>query len=949
MLLEAVSAARVTGKGCNPVVVRDSPLIEVVMRSGRRILRRDRGKTLGPIVLAIALLLLLFASATAERLNRLEAHLSSGDSRIDAAVSDLSRNSGLLANSDTKDNLGANRSALATLRADIATIRDTLKDQDEHTRTKDSVSNFLAGGVAVLGVLLIGLIAGQIRARIEAEVALRVSEARYRLLVEHASDVIFQLDLNLYREYISPSVTTVFGYQPEELIGLKITKQFHPDDAQRVKEAYTALSRGDDSVTLVARVQPRDGGWIWVEARNRLVRDETGAPAKIIGIMTDISARHAAETALQESEENYRSLYANAPAIIYTVDTTNKILTATNQALDLFGYTREEVIGRKGDEFMTRAARQALPLHLRPELIQSGGVVDVPGQILTKAGDTRDVLMSAIAQRDAAGNITRTIVLVTDVTERKRLEAALRDSEARAREIAENASDVIGRFDASGRCTFASPAYSRVFGYDASEILGQEVTTACIPEDIPLVQSTFEGMIKHKRPTLITIRGRHKDGRQLWLEANSSVICDRSTGAVSEVVSIVRDVTERHLANLRIEEAKREAEQANRAKSDFLATMSHELRTPMNGVLGFTSILLETDLNPEQRLLLARVQNSGEALLAIIDDILDLSKIEAGALTLEDIPFSLREIAYNAVNVLEPKAQAKALPLSVEIDDDVRDAVLGDPTRLRQVLLNLLSNAVKFTESGGVVLRIVEIAGSDRNVLRFEVIDSGMGISQDDQKLLFHPFSQIDNSMTRRFGGTGLGLAISHRLVKAMPGGNIGVESELGRGSRFWFTAVLPEAEVDGSAFARAEGARHSRPRRILVAEDHLDNQCIIEAFLTHTGHSVTVVDDGEAAVAAARAGAYDLVLLDVRMPGMNGLEAARAIRELPGRNGRVPIIALSADAMKSDIDACLAAGMDGHLSKPIEKSTLLQTIDLWSAVECEGEASLFIPDRKAS
>ena len=905
------------------------------MRSRRRILRRQSGKILGPIVLATALLLLLFASATAERLNRLEARLQADDLRISAAVADLSR--------------GAGRPIAAPERSDIATIKDSLKDQAEHAHPNDAAGNILAGGVGILGVLLIGLTAGQIRARIDTESALRESEARYRLLVEHASDVIFQVDLDLRREYVSPSVTAVFGFEPQELIGRKVIKQFHPDDVGRVQETYWALLRNGDSNTLVARVQHRDGHWIWVEARNRLVRDEAGAPAKIIGIITDISARHAAETALQESEANYRSLYANAPAIIYTVDTANRIVTVTNQALELFGYTREEVIGRKSDEFMSRAARRALPLHLRPELLESGGVVDVPGQIHTKSGDVRDVLLSAIAQRDAAGEITRTIVLVTDVTERKRLEAALRESEARAREIAENASDVIGRFDANGRCTFASPSYSRVFGYDASEILGREVTSAVIPEDVELVQKTFEGMMTHKRPTLITIRGRHKDGRPLWLEANSSVICDRTTGAVLEVVSIVRDVTERHLANLRVEEAKREAEQANRAKSDFLATMSHELRTPMNGVLGFASILLETDLTPEQRLLLARVQNSGEALLAIIDDILDLSKIEAGALALEEIPFSLREIAGNAVHVVESNAQAKALTLSTEIGDDVPDGVLGDPTRLRQVLLNLLSNAVKFTETGGVSLRIVRPAGADRDVLRFDVCDTGMGIAAEDQKLLFQPFSQIDNTMTRRFGGTGLGLAISHRLVKAMPGGDIGVESAPGQGSRFWFTASLPEAAVDASAFADRNAALPLRPRRILVAEDHLDNQCVIEAILSQTGHAVTVVGDGAAALAAMRAAAFDLVLLDVRMPGMNGLDTARAIRELPGRNGRIPIIALSAGAMKSEIDACLAAGMDGHLAKPIQKSTLLQTIDLWSHVSDDDDSSLFFPHQKAS
>ena len=410
------------------------------------------------------------------------------------------------------------------------------------------------------------------------------------------------------------------------------------------------------------------------------------------------------------------------------------------------------------------------------------------------SGDVRDVLISAIAEHDTAGAVKRTIVLVTDVTERKRLEAALRNSEARARAVTENAGDVILRFDSAGRCTFASPSYSRIFGYNIGEALDHVVGSTVFAEDRPLARKTFEGMIKHKRPTLITFRGRHRDGRTLWLEANSSVICDHTTGTVAEVVSIVRDVTERHLANLRVEEARREAERANRAKSDFLATMSHELRTPMNGVLGFASILLETGLAPEQLRLAKRIQSSGEALLAIIDDILDLSKIEAGALTLEQIPFSLRDTVNTAVYIVEPRMMAKKLALSVGIDPAVEDAIVGDPTRVGQVLLNLLSNAVKFTESGSVTLRIDRPGGPGSDVLRFEVGDTGIGIALEDQKLLFQPFSQVDNSMTRRFGGTGLGLAICRRLLEAMPGGGIGVESEVGNGSRFWFTVALPQA-----------------------------------------------------------------------------------------------------------------------------------------------------------
>lgn len=766
------------------------------MRAGRKMLRQDGGRLLGPLVLATALLLLMFAYALSGRLNFLEAQQRAASRQIAPAVSLLSLSTDRLAALATPSTPEHERAGLAAVRADLLTLRESLRNQAASPELGGRAGTLLVAGIGIFGVILIGLTAAQIRGRINTETKLREGEARYRLLVEYASDVIFQTDLDLRREYVSPSVAAIFGYQPEELIGTTATKQFHPEDWPRVQEAYRALSRGGDFITLVARMRHRDDRWVWVEARNRLVRDAWGAPAKIIGIITDISARHAAEAALQASEASYRSLYVNAPAIIYTVDSSDRVLTVTDQALALFGYGRDEVIGRQSSEFMTRSARRAIPLTARPEFLATGGVVDVPAQFLTKSGAVRDVLLSAIAERDPAGSVRRTIVLVTDVTERKRLETALRNSDARARVIAENAGDVIFRFDSMGRCTFASPSYSRIFGYDVGEILEHDVGSAVVPEDRPRAQRTFAGMIKHKRPTLATFRGRHRDGRTLWLEANSSVICDRNTGAVAEVVSIVRDVTERHLANLRVEEARREAERANRAKSDFLATMSHELRTPMNGVLGFASILLESGLAPQQMRLAQRIQSSGEALLAIIDDILDLSKIEAGALTLEEIPFSLRETVNATIKAVAPKAAAKQLELSVGIDADAEDAVVGDPTRVRQVLLNLLSNAVKFTESGGVALRVARPGGPGNGVLRFEVSDSGIGIADDDQRLLFQPFSQVDGSITRRFGGAGLGLAISRRLLEAMPGGGIGVESQLGKGSCFWFTVSLPRADV---------------------------------------------------------------------------------------------------------------------------------------------------------
>ncbi|HEY5789996.1 MAG TPA: ATP-binding protein [Gammaproteobacteria bacterium] len=382
------------------------------------------------------------------------------------------------------------------------------------------------------------------------------------------------------------------------------------------------------------------------------------------------------------------------------------------------------------------------------------------------------------------------------------------------------------------------------------------------------------------------------------------------------------------------------AEAANRAKAGFLATMSHEMRTPLNAVLGLLGLLQDETLRPRQRELVGTAREAGETLLDLISDILDLSKMGAGKLQLENSAWEPAGLLQSVHRLLQPKAVEKGLALRLALPERLPGAVLGDPGRLRQVLLNLAGNAVKYTERGSVVIGLEVTPGDGRGQrLRFSVVDTGIGIAGERQAEVFTEFTMLDASYARRYGGTGLGLAISRQLVELM-GGRIGVDSELGQGSRFWFEVELPETEQPVSRSALDLPLLPAlRPARLLLAEDVAANRLVARELLQRVGHHVDTVADGAEALQAVTGYPYDLVLMDVSMPGMDGLQATRAIRELDGPVARIPIVAMTAHAMCGDREAFLAAGMDDYLQKPVDRVELLATVARWCAEHPRGEA----------
>lgn len=789
--------------------------------------------------------------------------------------------------------------------------------------------------------------------RRKAEATLRASESALNHAQEVAHLGSWELDIDRDRLVCSAESYRLFGVTPGTPLGSgHFFERIHPDDRGAVTAAWKAALAGapyDIEHRILA-----DGRTLWVHGRAEVTFDSTGKAVHALGTVQDITVQKQLSLDLEIHREHLDALVKARTAELLSAQ--HALATAEAQYRGLVESPVAGVFIMEGNRF--RYVNPALAtIHgcaSAEEMIALGDPEQwlAPEDVERVAGNARRVLAGGTAssleftglRRDGSNIALEVYVtqasyegrpavagLVLDISQRKAVQAALARDNERFRIAVEAAPMAILMTDGSGRIVLANPMLAKIFGYEPGELLGQPVETL-IPTPLRARHSRLHAEFRGApgmRPMGMgrDLEGQRKDGSRFPVEVG---LGHMALGDATLILAAISDITDHQLAIARQEEARAVAEAASVAKSSFLANMSHEIRTPLNAILGMIHLVRRAGVTDKQADYLDKQKTAGEHLLAVINAILELAKIESGKYELAEKPFDVREMVDLVAGLLQERVQAKKLQFTISVATR-QTSFRGDATRLQQALLNFANNAVKFTESGTVALRVsADEESADEALLRFEVEDTGIGIAPEALERLFEPFEQADNSATRKYGGTGLGLVITKKIAELM-GGAAGAASTPGAGSTFWFTARLKKTQSASAPEAESGSAemllrRDHRGRRVLLVEDEPINREIAQAHLEDAGLNVTTASSGAQAVRLATDRPFDLILMDLKMPEMDGLEATRRIREVAHCAG-VPIVALTANAFAEDRKNCIAAGMVDFVTKPFDPELLYSVL----------------------
>lgn len=757
----------------------------------------------------------------------------------------------------------------------------------------------------------------------------REQEALFEAAFEHSALGKCLVSLEGRTLRANAAACAILGYSEAQLQATPADDILHPDDVQTDETRAQRLMKGEiDSYQMERRLLHSGGAYVWTRMTVGLVRFADGSPKHFVIELEDLTERHAAEAALKASEERYRLIAENTSDMIIMSDLNGRA-TYVSQAIRQAGRRPEDLEGRSFAESVHPEdlpklvkAFQRLAKGGRPERVRWRGVDQTSGGWSWLESNPSLVRDPATGAATGFLDVIRNVQVQVEQEEALgKATAALQHSEARYRLIGENTSDIIVMAEPNGRIEYISPSVATI-GYTPEELIGAAFVKQMHPEDLTRVWPALKDLPPGATSQRMRWRAQHKTtGEWIWLESQPTMLKDPQTGGPAGFLDVVRDVSLQVQQEEALASARAEAEEAATAKSQFLANMSHEIRTPLTAVLGFTSLLSDLPDLPETAVgYVDRIDGAGKGLLAIVNDILDFSKLEAGKFEIRPRPTDVAALCEETLHLFSTQAESKGLSLALEMAPDVPRAAMLDGDRLRQTLINLIGNGIKFTEVGGVTLRVAA-SGDER--IRVEVSDTGLGLDADAQARLFQRFSQVDSSMTRRHGGTGLGLAICKGVAEAM-GGEIGVESTLGEGATFFM--VLPAPAVEAPQELSGDEAPLSIDgTRVFLVDDNATNRELARRILEAAGAEVHEACDGVEAVERLGLLPVDVVLMDLRMPKLDGRGALAQLRAQPGPNQSVPVLAFTADADlagEHDLD-----GFDGLVRKPIQPLELYGTI----------------------
>ncbi|MGV8122054.1 MAG: PAS domain S-box protein [Candidatus Xenobiia bacterium LiM19] len=768
-----------------------------------------------------------------------------------------------------------------------------------------------------------------ISSHINAEKEFRHKAEKLRHLAENSIDMLFCMTLPEGRyEYISSAVTELTGYPPEEYYQHPrlIAEVVHPDWREYLETNWKNLMLGSAPPFFEFQITHRSGEVRWVNQMNTLVRDADGTPVALEGIVSDITDRKRAEEALIQSKELYRTILDNMHDVVYSYSPEQKI-TFISDSVRLYGYEPAEVLGSSMLRFIHPDDLTGVEQDIS-DRIRSGEDIVTEKRVLNKSGEIQFVEVTGRVVKAPSGRTVNITGLIRNITDKKKAEEAQKESERRYYLMLKNSHDITLIMDEKGAFTYLSESFERLTGYTIQVMLGRSAFEFIHPDDIDTVTELFQRIMEKPGSSVKSIhRYLHRDGAYRYFE----VLATNMTGEplIEGILMNARDITESYKAQEELRKAMVLADTANRAKSAFLAKMSHEIRTPMTGILGTTELLLDTQLSVEQKDYLNLAKTSARNLLDLINNILDLARIESGKMELQKRVFSLEKTVSAVMKLLKGHAAAKGIELLCQIDDGVPDALIGDSQRLNQILINQFANALRFTEKGSITVTVrKERQEGEQIILHFTVEDTGCGIPPEKRDLVFEPFTQVEQAQAMDSGGSGLGLSICKELVTLMKG-TIWLESKVGKGCTFHFTQPVVAGQKEQiKESAPVQVAGEVRPMSIIIAEDEVINRRVIVDYLKKQRHTVTAAGSGEAVLSMLDERDFEMILMDIHMSGMDGLEATRQIREKEKETGKhIPIIALTAYAMSNDRERFLEAGMDNYLSKPVEFEDLDEII----------------------